>query len=67
MKRIQLTSVPSVLLERNYTQRPLSYKRLYSAALDQRIPAKQGENGRWSVDEADLPLIAEELCGAMAA
>ena len=34
MKRFQLTSVPCVLLERNYTQRPLSYKRLYSAALD---------------------------------
>lgn len=67
MKRIPLPSVPTLLLKRKLSTRPLNYKRVYDAALSGRIPAEREPNGRWSVDEADLPLIAETLCGAMAA
>lgn len=66
-KRIPLPYVPTLLLRRNLTTQPLNYKRVYDAALGARIPAEREPNGRWSVDEADLPLIAETLCAAMAA
>jgi hypothetical protein len=65
--RIPLTRVPWVLRARNYTKGPLSYKRLYAAAVDQRIPATQDDNGRWFVTEPDLRLIAETLCTVVAA
>jgi hypothetical protein len=63
-RRIALTDVARELRERKLTREPLSYKKVYSAALDQRIPARRGDNGRWEVTEADLPLIAEILCGS---
>jgi len=65
--RIPLTQLPTVLLERNYTQKPVNYKRVYAAAVSQVIPAKKGDNGRWDVGEDDLPKIAEILCPNMAA
>jgi hypothetical protein len=60
--RTRLTRVPTKLRELKLTAEPLSYKRLYGAALDGRIPATQETNGRWSVGDADLPLIARLLC-----
>jgi hypothetical protein len=65
--RIPLTSVPTVLLKQNLIKRPLSYKRLYGAALEGRIPAEHEPNGRWSVGDSDLPLIARLLGDAEAA
>jgi hypothetical protein len=40
-------------------QRAPSYRSLYVAALDGKIPAEQQVNGRWDVAAADLPHIAE--------
>jgi hypothetical protein len=67
MKRVPLPCVPSLLLKRKLTTQPLSYKRVYDAAVSARIPAEREPSGRWSVEETDLPLIAETLCGAIAA
>jgi hypothetical protein len=63
MKRIPLPRVASELRNRNLTKQPPKYKDVYSAALDARIPAEQDRNGRWSVGDPDLPLIAATLCG----
>jgi hypothetical protein len=65
--RIPLTRVPRALLDRKHTEEPVSYKRLYVAAVEGRIPAEQSANGRWSVADLDLPLIAEKLCDPIAA
>ena len=40
-----------------------SYRRAYLAALEGRIPAERGENGRWTVARADLPALALTLTG----
>jgi hypothetical protein len=42
------------------------YRAAYNAAVDGRIPAERGANGRWSVARADLPLIAATLCSPSA-
>lgn len=39
----------------------VSYRRLYQAVLDGRVPAERGGNGRWQIAEEDLPAIAETL------
>jgi hypothetical protein len=59
--------VPRALLDGKHTKKPVSYKRLYAAAVEGRIPAEQSDNGRWSVADPDLPVIAETLCAGMAA
>jgi hypothetical protein len=38
-----------------------TYREAYNAAVDGRIPAERGDNGRWSVARADLPLIRAAL------
>jgi len=40
-------------------QRAPTYRSLYVAALDGKIPAEQQTNGRWDVADADMPHIAE--------
>jgi hypothetical protein len=40
---------------------PPTYREGYNAAVDGRIPAERGVNGRWTYAPADLPLIAETL------
>jgi hypothetical protein len=60
------TTIPLPLLPRELrelTDRAPSYRALYLAALDGRIPATIGGNGRWSVDRHDLPRIAEIMTG----
>ena len=42
---------------------PAQYRALYTAALDGRIPAEPGPNGRWTVSRDDLPKIAAALGG----
>jgi hypothetical protein len=64
MNRIPLPQVPRALLDRKHVEKPVSYKRLYTAALEGRIPAEQDDNGRWSVKGDDLSLIAETLSNA---
>ncbi len=56
--RVPLPLVPRELI-RLTGQRSPSYRAVYLAALDQKIPAERQENGRWDVAEADMPLIAE--------
>jgi hypothetical protein len=67
--KIPLPRVPSVLLKRKYTDKPVNYKRLYAAAVEQRIAATQAENGRWEVDDDDgnLQQIVEIVCARVAA
>lgn len=58
-ERLPLTHLPAVLTEAGYE--PARYRALYEAALDCRIPARQGMNGRWTFDVADLPAISEAM------
>ena len=44
----------------------VSYRKLYEAALDGRIPAERSPKGRWTVAARDLPRVAQAL-GAGAA
>jgi hypothetical protein len=39
------------------------YRAAYNAALDGRIPAEPGPNGRWTVSRDDLAQIAQVLAG----
>lgn len=61
-ERIPLPLVVRALRDRKLTRRPPSYRQVYSAVIDGRVPAEQDLNGRWSVGTADLPLIAAALC-----
>ena len=56
---IPLSAVPLALEGKGWT--PPSYRRVYAAALDRRIPAERGPNGRWTVARDDLPAIADAL------
>lgn len=55
--RIGLSRVPRRIAARTGQPAP-AYRRLWLAAVDGRIPAEVGENGRWTVAEADLDAIA---------
>jgi hypothetical protein len=59
LDRIPLSRLPRAL-HAHTGAIPPSYGRLYRAVLDCVLPAVQ-EHGRWYVDPADLPLIAERL------
>ena len=54
-----LSTLPSALAAEGYE--PPTYQRAYHAALNARIPATRGANGRWSYRPEDLPRIAEAL------
>jgi hypothetical protein len=56
--RIALTLLPHELRRLKLSPTP-SYRCCYNAALNGLIPAEQADNGRWSVDEDDLPQIVE--------
>ena len=58
MARIGLPQLPRKLAE--YTGQPaMKYRPLYDAAVEGRIPAHF--DGRWTVDDADMPTIATAL------
>jgi hypothetical protein len=64
-ERIPLILLPNVLRDiaeggDNVEQEP-TYRDVYNAAVDARIPAERGDNGRWSVARADVPLIRATL------
>jgi hypothetical protein len=61
-ERIPLTLLPLELRRRKLVEQVPSYRSTYNAAVDNRIPAERGNNGRWTVAPADLPLIAATLC-----
>lgn len=58
--RIPLTHLPRELSRLTGLPAP-GYRTLYLAALDGRLPADQGTNGRWGVPRADLPKVADAL------
>ena len=55
----RLTELPRAL--QKITGRSPSYRTLYAAAVDGRIPAQQGENRHWTYATEDLPAIAAAL------
>jgi len=61
-ERVPLSKLASELRRQNLVEPPPTYRETYNAALDGRIPAERGDNGRWSWAAADLPLIAAALC-----
>lgn len=63
--------IPLVLLPLKLRQQRLLppeevpvYRQCYNGALNGVFPAEQAGNGRWSVDEGHLPLIAEAFSHA---
>jgi hypothetical protein len=65
--RIPLSLVPQMLRELKLTRRPWGYRQIYNAAVDGRIPAERGDNGRWTVTRRRLPEVAEALDSSVAA
>lgn len=59
MQHHPLTDLPATLAAEGYPAP--SYRFTYEAARSARIPATRGENGRWTFDPADLPIIADRL------
>ncbi len=57
--RIPLSLLPREL--QRLTGASPGYRALYNAALDGRIPAELGANGRWSVARDDVPEIVAAL------
>ena len=55
---LPLTQLASELRRRKLVTPEPSYRDTYNAALDGRIPAEQGPNGRWYWRNSDLPAIA---------
>ena len=53
---IALTDLPR-RLKADFGKAP-SYRQAYNAAVDGRIPAERGENGRWRVPVANLADVA---------
>jgi ferric-dicitrate binding protein FerR (iron transport regulator) len=62
---IPLPKAPAALEARGAKPVP-RYRHLYNLVLDRRIPAQQ-INGRWHVDDADLPAIARALGASLPA
>ena len=58
---IPLTDLPRALIEAQYEPPASGYRGCYTAAVDGRIPARRGKNGRWTFDPADLPTIAPAM------
>lgn len=57
--RLPLTKLAPALAAEGYG--PTTYRHLYLAALDGRIPATQDDRGRWGADVSDLPAIAQAM------
>lgn len=58
-ERIPLTLLPREL--RRAGGPAISYRAAYNLALDGRLPAERGDNGRWTVARDDLARIADSL------
>jgi hypothetical protein len=63
--RVQLSELPGEIASLTGGRSP-KYRTLYNAAVDARIPAKRGDNGRWTVSRRDVPQIVEILRQAAA-
>jgi hypothetical protein len=62
-----LTRLAHEIVRRGLADKPPPYRKSYIAALDAKIPAQLDDNGRWTVDDCDLPMIAKVLCSPVAA
>lgn len=60
VKRIPLSLLP-IEVKRLTGQLGPNYRTCYNAALDGRIPAERGENGRWTVAAGDLAKVVAAL------
>jgi hypothetical protein len=60
-ERFPLSTLAGELRRQNLVKPPPTYRETYTAAVDGRIPAERGDNGRWSWTPADLPRIAAAL------
>ncbi|WP_120010414.1 hypothetical protein [Teichococcus vastitatis] len=58
-QRRVLTQLPRDL--GRFTGHTIAYRYIWSAAVEGRIQAEQGNNGRWTYDPADVPQIAAAL------
>lgn len=58
-ERHTLADLPRALIEAGYDT--ATYRTLYTAAVDGRIAATKGKNGRWTFCADDLPAIAEAM------
>ena len=61
--RVPLSTLPCEIRNLRRDKKRPSYRKSYNAAVNAVIPAERGDNGRWTVARADVPLIAEMLCG----
>jgi hypothetical protein len=61
-ERVPLSKLAGELRRLKLLEPAPTYRETYNAAVDGRIPAERGDNGRWSWAPADLPLIAAALC-----
>jgi hypothetical protein len=61
-ERVPLSELPREIAALNGGRTP-SYRALYNACLDRRIPADRGDNGRWTVLRRNVPLIAKKFAG----
>jgi hypothetical protein len=43
---------------------PPTYRALYNACVDAKIPADRGDNGRWTVARRNVPVIARIFAGS---
>ena len=59
MNRRSITQLPRAL--ERLTGQTVSYRRVYFACVDNRIPVEQTQNGRWQYDPNELPQIAAAL------
>ena len=62
-ERVPLSELPREISALNGGHTP-SYRTLYNACIDARIPADKGDNGRWTVLRRNLPLIAKKFAGS---
>jgi hypothetical protein len=59
-ERVNLAQVP-LELGKLTGATPPSYRRVYNAAIDGRLPGAEHVNGRWGVRRSRLPEVAEAL------
>jgi hypothetical protein len=66
-RRHPLSAVPHLLRKRKLMRKPPGYRKIYNAAVNADIPAERGDNGRWTIRDSHLELIAERLSEAVPA
>ncbi len=55
-----LTDLPRTLIEAGYDDAP-SYRTVYAACVNGRLPVSRNKKGHWTFDPSDLPAIIDAL------